>query len=99
MEKNVTVKDSSLSAIKMLSSIDFTQAALTCSRAEQELLLQSLLYLEKLCWLPSLFCLQTSQRSEEVGLRAWEGDLQRYCFSSPYILNSCLSPCPGAGVD
>lgn len=84
MEKIITDKDSGLSTIKILSSIDFTQAALTCSRAEQELLLQSL-YLEKLCWLPSLFCLQKPQRSE-VGLRAWEGDLQRCCFRSPYIL-------------
>lgn len=48
-EKNITDKDSNLSTVKMLRSTDFTQSALTWSRAEQELLLQSLLYLEKLC--------------------------------------------------
>ena len=99
MEKNITDKDSHLSTVKMLRSTDFTQSDLTWSRAEQELLLQSLLYLEKLYWLPSLFCVLISQRSEEVCLMAWEGDLQRCSFYSPYIPNSCLSSCSGAGAD
>lgn len=92
MEKNITDKDSGLCTIKILSSIGFTQAALTCSRAEQKLLLQSL-YLEKLCWIPSLFCLQKLQRLE-VGLRAWQGDLQRCCFPSP-----CILPWGRGGLD
>lgn len=98
MEKTIRDKGSGLSMTKMLSSTDFTQAALTSSRAEQ-LLLQSILYLEKLSWLPSLFCLQTRQRSEETGLRAWVDGLQRCCFPSAYTLNLCLSLCPGARVD
>lgn len=53
-------------------------AALTYSRAEQELL-QWLLYLEKLCWLPSLFCLHSAiaeiRSSWFEGTAGWSAEI------------------------
>lgn len=94
MEKNIRDKDSGLCTVKMLSTTNVIQVALICSRAEQKLLLQSLLHLGRLCWLSSLFCFHTPQKSVGVGLRTLKGDVQRCCFSSAYILISCLSHCP-----
>lgn len=94
MEKNIRDKDSGLCTVKMLSTTNVIQVALICSRAEQKLLLQSLLHLGRLCWLSSLFCFHTPQKSVGVGLRTLKGDVQRCCFSSAHILISCLSHCP-----